>query len=65
MSSQPNLPPIDGSGNSYFVLFNRHGAILKGYDHEATAAQSLNPELTLEELMSDAEEITYPVVVSG
>src|SRR5436309_2216272 len=28
-----------GSGNSYFILFNRHGAILKGYDHEAAAAQ--------------------------
>ena len=29
----------DGCGNGYFILFNRHGAILKGYDHEAAAAE--------------------------
>jgi hypothetical protein len=29
----------DGCGDSYFVLFNSHGAILKGYAHESEAAQ--------------------------
>lgn len=28
----------NGSGDDYFILFNRHGAILKGYDHESVAA---------------------------
>jgi hypothetical protein len=28
----------NGSGDSYFILFNSHGAIIKGYDHESTMA---------------------------
>jgi hypothetical protein len=28
----------DGCGDHYFILFNQHGAILKGYDHESPAA---------------------------
>lgn len=29
----------DGCGDSYFVLFNQHGAMLKGYAHESAAAR--------------------------
>lgn len=29
----------DGSGDSYFILFNQHGAALKGYAHESPAAR--------------------------
>jgi hypothetical protein len=29
----------NGSGDEYFVLFNQHGAILKGYAHDSPAAQ--------------------------
>ncbi|HZK79784.1 MAG TPA: hypothetical protein VFC46_01930 [Humisphaera sp.] len=29
----------NGSGDGYFVLFNKHGAILKGYAHESAAAE--------------------------
>ncbi len=25
----------DGCGNNFFILFNQHGAILKGFDHES------------------------------
>ncbi len=25
----------DGSGGDYFILFNKHGAIMKGFDHES------------------------------
>lgn len=25
----------DGCGDNFFILFNRHGAILKGFDHES------------------------------
>ena len=25
----------DGAGNDYFILFNEHGAAMKGFDHEA------------------------------
>jgi len=25
----------DGAGNEYFILFNEHGAAIKGFDHEA------------------------------
>ena len=25
----------DGSGNDYFILFNSHGAVIKGFDHES------------------------------
>ena len=28
----------DGSGDSYFILFNSHGAIIKGYGHESEMA---------------------------
>jgi len=29
----------DGCGDGYFILFNQHGAILKGYAHECEAAK--------------------------
>lgn len=29
----------DGSGDDYFLLFNKAGAILKGYAHESTMAE--------------------------
>src|SRR5580700_5588368 len=29
----------NGCGDGYFVLFNQHGAILKGYAHESAAAE--------------------------
>src|SRR5262245_20412536 len=30
---------INGSGDEFFALFNKHGVFLKGFDHEATAAR--------------------------
>jgi hypothetical protein len=31
----------NGEGDDYFILFNRYGAILKGYAHESIAARSV------------------------
>jgi hypothetical protein len=32
----------NGSGDEYFILFNRHGAIIKGFDHESPMSRYAN-----------------------
>jgi hypothetical protein len=37
----------DGSGNEYFTYFNKHGVIIKGFDHESEMTPFANDEMKI------------------
>src|SRR6266403_3002746 len=44
----------NGSGDDYFILFDQHGAAIKGFDHEAIMSPSKNTPPVVWPGMSDS-----------